>query len=47
MKSPQFEQHVEYLINKGYTREEVNAMTVGEIIILTNKLIQLEKGKEQ
>lgn len=46
MKSNQFEERVEYLIKWGHTREEVNKMTVGKIIYLANKYIQLEKGKE-
>lgn len=45
MKSHEFEAHVKYLLSKGYNRDELNRMTLGEILSLSLRLIELEKVK--
>ena len=47
MNSTTFNAHIEYLLKQGYTQDELNEMTLGEIIALVDKNILLEKGKEK
>lgn len=45
MNSKQFDQSLDYLRNKGYTDEQLNNMTLGEIILATEQCIAMDKTK--
>ena len=47
MKANEFEERHQYLISKGYTKEELDQMTLVQIFTLINKLVSIDKMKEE